>query len=40
MNNKKNYETPWLKVILVDEDIITFSEEFTDPSFEGEVPVE
>ena len=26
MNNKMKYETPWLEVIIVDEDIITFSE--------------
>ncbi len=40
MKNKKIYETPSIKVVLVDEDIITFSEIITDPTFEGEVPVE
>ena len=35
---KTKYETPFIKVTLVDEDIITFSEVYTDP-FEGEVTV-
>ena len=38
MNKKIKYETPWLEVIMVDEDIITFSEEDTDNL--GEVPME
>ena len=30
MNNKKIYETPWLEVKKVEDDIITFSEEETN----------